>query len=142
MKRKSGMVFLFLASILLGHAQSKTTKTTKETKVIMVVEGTAEGITQVVLFNTFEKMKGNEIFGKYPNSQFYIGLLQGRYEVNDDKVTPSKGSTIIMYTDRHYLSSNRIPPSDGFSVGDHLNLGSGKAKVVSNKKGELILKTQ
>ncbi len=139
MKRKSGMVFLFMTSMLLGHAQSKTTK---ETKVILVVEGTLDGIAQMVLFNTFENMKGNQIFGRYPNCQFYIGLLQGRYEVNDGRVIPSKGSTIIMYTDQRYLSSNREPPIDGFLAGDLMNLGSGKAKVIAINKGELILETQ
>ncbi len=139
MKRKSGLVFLFLASVILGHAQSKTTK---ETKVILIVEGTSNGIDQIMLFNTFEKMKGNQIFGKFPNCQFYIGLLQGRYELKEDRVKPSLGSTIIMYTDRQYLSGNRVLPSDGFSAGDQLDLGSKKAKVISKNKGELILKTQ
>ena len=133
------MVFLFMASMFLGHAQSKTTE---ETKMILVVDGTSDGIAQMVLFNTFEKMKGNEIFGKYPNCQFYIGLLQGRYELKEDRVIPSKGSTIIMYTDRHYLSSNRVPPSDGFLAGDQLDLGAKKAKIIAKNKGELILKTQ
>ncbi|MBT8308250.1 MAG: hypothetical protein KJN85_15030 [Maribacter sp.] len=139
MKSIGCALLLFIASMFLGHCQSKTTK---ETKVILVVEGTSDGITQMVLFNTFEKMKGNQIFGKFPNCQFYIGLLQGRYELKEDRVIPSLGSTIIMYTDRQYLSSKTLSPSDGYSVGDQLKLGLAKAKVVSNNKGELILKTQ
>ncbi|MBT8302332.1 MAG: hypothetical protein KJO63_13445, partial [Maribacter sp.] len=78
----------------------------------------------------------------FPNCQFYIGLLQGRYEVEEDKVIPSKDSTIIMYTEQHYLSGNTLLSSDGLLAGDQMNLGSGRVKVISNKKGELILKTQ
>ncbi|MGB5666492.1 MAG: hypothetical protein WBM53_06575, partial [Maribacter sp.] len=124
---------------VLGHAQSLTTK---ETKVVLVVKGASEGIRKLALFNTFEKMKGNEILEKYPNCQFYIGLLQGSYELNENDVIPLMGSTIIMYTDQPYLSSNRILPSIRYFAGDQLDMGSGKAKVVSDKKGELILKTQ
>ena len=139
MKRRSGMVLLLLVGMGLGHAQSLTTN---ETKVVLVVKGASEGISQITLFNTFEKMKGNGILEKYPDCQFYIGLLRGGYELNDNDVTPLLGSTIIMYTDQPYLSSNRILPSARFSRGDQLSLGSGSAKVISNKKGELILKTQ
>ncbi|MGB5272644.1 MAG: hypothetical protein WBN39_01200 [Flavobacteriaceae bacterium] len=139
MKSIPWVAFLFMSSIFLGHAQ---TLTTTETKVVLVVKGASEGISQLALFNTFEKMKGEEIFEKYPNSQFYIGLLQGSYELSKNDVIPLKGTTIIMYTDQPYLSSNRILPRARFSVGDQLDLGSGKAKVVSNKKGELILNTQ
>ena len=139
MKSTGCVVFLFMASMVFGHAQSLITK---ETKVVVVVKGASEGITQLALFNTFEKMKGNEILEKYPNCQFYIGLLQGNYELNENDVIPLMGSTIIMYTDQPYLSSNNTLPSARFSAGDQLDLGLGKAKVVSNKKGELILKTQ
>ncbi|MGB5273225.1 MAG: hypothetical protein WBN39_04150 [Flavobacteriaceae bacterium] len=139
MKSTGFVLFLFMASMVLGHAQSLTTK---ETKVVLVVKGASEGIRKLALFNTFEKMKGNEILEKYPNCQFYIGLLQGSYELNENDVIPLMGSTIIMYTDQPYLSSNRILPSIRYSAGDQLDLGLGKANVVSNKKGELILKTQ
>ena len=139
MKRKSGLVLLLLVSMGLGHAQSLTTN---ETKVVLIVKGASEGISQIALFNTFEKMKGNGILEKYPNCQFYIGLLRGSYELNDNDVTPLIGSTIIMYTDQPYLSSNRILQSTRFIAGDQLSLGSGSAKVISNKKGELILETQ
>ena len=139
MKRKSSLVLLLLVSMGLGHAQSLTTN---ETKVVLIVKGASEGISQIALFNTFEKIKGNGILEKYPNCQFYIGLLRGSYELNDNDVTPLIGSTIIMYTDQPYLSSNRIIQSARFSAGDQLSLGSGSAKVISNKKGELILETQ
>lgn len=139
MKRRSVMVLLFMVGLVVVHAQSKTTV---ETKVILAVEGVSEGISHITLFNTFEKMKGKEIFRKYPNCQFYIGLLQGRYEVKEDGVLPSRESTIIMYTDRQYLSGNTRPSIDGFMAGDQVDLGTGKAKVASNKKGELILKIQ
>jgi len=138
MKSTGCVLFFLMASMLVGHAQSLTTN---ETKVVLVVKGVSEGITQLALFNTFEKMKGKEILEKYPNCQFYIGLLQGSYELNENDVIPLMGSTIIMYTDQPYLSSNSTLPSTRFSTGDQMDLGLGKAKVVSNKKGELILKT-
>lgn len=136
MKIIIGLMFLFMTSTVLVHAQAMTTV---ETKVILAVEAASEGITQVVLFNTFEQMNGKEIFKKYPNCQFYIGLLQGRYEVKEDRVLPSKGSTVIMYTEYRYLSDNSMLHDKRTLTGNQLDLGTGKTKVVSNSKGELIL---
>ncbi len=103
-----GIIFLLFT---MFYVQAQT-RTTNEAKVILVVSEKSDEISHLELFNTFEKMKGNEILEKYPNCQFYIGLLQGSYELNENDVIPLMGSTIIMYTDRHYLSGNRLLPSD------------------------------
>ena len=133
-----GIIFLLFT---MFYVQAQT-RTTNEAKVILVVSEKSDEISHLELFNTFQKMNSPEVLEKYPNSQFYIGLLEGSYELNKNNIIPIKGSTIIMYTDRQYLSGNILFPSDKFSAGDQLDLGSIKAKVVSKKKGELILKTQ
>ncbi len=139
-KLKAGLYFVVIVFFVINcNAQVLSTI---ETKVVLVVNEKSDEISHLELFNTVEKMKGNGILEKYPNCQFYIGLLEGSYELNKNNVIPLIGSTIIMYTDKPYLSSNRILPSPRFSAGDQLDLGSGKAKVISNKKGELILETQ
>jgi hypothetical protein len=139
-KLKAGLFFVVLVFFNINcNAQVLSTR---ETKVIMVVSEKSDEISHLELFNTFQKMNSPEVLEKYPNSQFYIGLLEGSYELNKNNIIPIKGSTIIMYTDRQYLSGDILFPSDKFSAGDQIDLGSIKAKVVSKKKGELILKTQ
>ncbi len=140
MKLKSGLCFAVL--VIFGINGNAQVLSTNEAKVILVVDETKETVSHIELFGNFQLLKRAEVIEKFPNCQFYIGLLRGSYELNDHNVTPLIGSTIIMYTDQPYLSSNRILQSARFSTGDQLSLGSGSAKVISNKKGELILKTQ
>ena len=140
MKLKAGLCFaVFVIFGIHGNAQVLSTK---EAKVILVVDETKETVSHIELFGNFQLMKRAEVLEKYPNCRFYIGLLEGSYELNKNSVIPINGSTIIMYTDRQYLSNTKFFTSDKLSIGDQLALGSIKAKVVSKKKGELILKTQ
>ncbi|MGB5434978.1 MAG: hypothetical protein WBM98_03730 [Maribacter sp.] len=140
MKLLVGLCFVVL--MIFGIDGNAQVLSTKEAKVIMVVDETNETVSHIELFGNFQQMKKAEVLEKYPNSHFYIGLLEGSYELNKNNVIPTHGSTVIMYTDRQYLSINTLFPSDKFTVGDELDIGSIKAKVVSKKKGELILKTQ
>lgn len=122
---------------LNGNAQVLSTK---EAKVILVVNEKSNIISHIELFNTFQKMEHPDVLEKYPDSKFYIGLLEGSYELNNNNVLPTKESSITMYTDRQFLSGNTLFPIDNFSVGEQLSLGKFKAKVISKKKGELVLK--
>lgn len=139
MKLTGCVSVLFMVGMVLAQAQYKATK---ETKVILAVEDASKDISQVVLFNTFKEMKDNGFFKKPPNFRCYIGLLQGRYMIEDDRVIPGRGSTIIMYTDRQYPSGITMRLTNGLAIGDQMNLGPGTAKVVAHKKGELILEAQ
>lgn len=46
-----------------------------------------------------------------------------------------------MYTDKQIFLEDYFLPADKLFPGDRFDLGKTKAKVVSSKKGELILKT-
>ena len=140
MKLKSGLCFAVL--VIFGINGNAQVLSTNEAKVILVVDQTKETVSHIELFGNFQLLNRAEVIEKFPNCQFYIGLLEGSYELKKNSVIPINGSTIIMYTDRQYLSNNKLFPSDKFSIGDQIDLGSIKAKVISNKKGELILETQ
>ena len=136
------MGLLFIALLFLSINGNTQVISTKEAKVILVVDEKSDTISHLELYNTFQKMNGPEALEKYPNSQFYIGLLEGSYELNKNYIIPIEGSIISMYTDKQFLSSNTSFPIGNISAGDKLKFGQVKAKVVSKKKGELILKTQ
>ena len=140
MKLKAGLFFIVL--VFLSVNANAQVLSTKEVKVILVVDEKKDAVSHIELFGNFQLMKRTEVLEKYPNCQFYIGLLEGSYELNNNIVIPIKGSTVIMYTDRQYILNNTLLPSDKLDAGDQLDLGQVKAKVVSKKKGELILKTQ
>ena len=112
------------------------TRSTAETKVIMVVHKDSNQITNIELFNT--QITENEMSKKYSKSMFFFGLFKGRYELNDNAILPKSGSIITMYTDKQLFSN------DQFSHGEveYLTIGKIKTKVIASKKGELILITQ
>ncbi|WP_273568798.1 hypothetical protein [Maribacter halichondriae] len=74
------------------------------------------------------------ILKEYPNSMFYIGLLKGSYELNKNTITPVRGSTVIMYTNKQFFPGNQFFPGDQFSPDDPFDLGNAKAKVISKKR--------
>ncbi|MGB5205601.1 hypothetical protein [Eudoraea sp.] len=139
MKSIPRVVVFFMASIFLGSAQSLTTT---ETKVVLVVNGDSEKITHIELFNTFQKMKQKEVYTKYADAKFYIGLLEGSYTLKEKNVMLGKGAIITIYTNRRFFPRDSFVFQEHFVPGDRLELGKTMAKVISNKKGELILKTQ
>jgi hypothetical protein len=139
MKSIPWVAVLFMASMFLGSAQ---TLTTTETKVVLVVNGDSEKITHIELFNTFQKMKRQEVYTKYADAKFYIGILEGSYTLKEKNVMLDKGAIITMYTKRQFFPRDSFVFEERFVPGDRLELGKTTAKVISNKKGELILKTQ
>jgi hypothetical protein len=139
MKAIPWVAVFFLAGIFFGSAQILTTT---ETKVVLVVNGDSEKITHIELFNTFQKMKRQEVDTKYADAKFYIGLLEGRYTLKEKNVMLGKGAIITMYTNKEFFPRDSFDFQEHFVPGDRLELGKTIAKVISNKKGELILKTQ
>lgn len=132
------IIYILFAAMISG-AQ---TLSTKETKVVLVIGPKSEAVTHITLFNTFQKMDKDLILRKYPDAKFYIGLLKGTYELNNDTIDPSSDSTIIMYTEKQFFPGERFSTNEEIAPGDRFDLGKTKAKVVSNKKGELTLKIQ
>jgi hypothetical protein len=107
-----------------------------------VVSANSATVTHLELLNTFQKMKQEEIAKKYPNSRFYLGLLAGSYELAKNELTPLGETTIIMYTEKQFYPAGHFLSENEFSPGDEFDLGKTKGKVMSMKKGELILKIE
>ena len=134
-----GGIFFLLFTMFYVQAQ---TRTTKEAKVIFIVSERKEAESHIVLFGGFQQMKRDEILEKYPNCQFYIGLLQGSYEVVQAGVRPQKGTTIIVFINQPLFGDSDMVITDYKSPGDLIKIEKKEASVISNNKGELILKTQ
>ncbi|NNE77062.1 MAG: hypothetical protein HKN31_08315 [Pricia sp.] len=128
---------LFSAVVSYGQAQ---TLSTKETKVVLIVDYHSETVRQIVLFGNLEKMDSRVRRVSYPDCKFYVGLLSGTYTMVDDFIIPKYGTTVIIYTEKQIFLAEGNTSSDDFSPGNTVQLGKAKAKVVSRKKGELILK--
>lgn len=140
MKYLTNVFFIMLMGICLTAGAQ--THSTKETKVILVVSSKTGAVTQLELFHTFQSKKREEIYKKYNDCKFYVGLLKGRYEVNGNYIEPKKNTTIVMYTDKQIFPENYFLPADKLLPGDRFDLGQIKAEVVSSKKGELVLRTR
>lgn len=140
MKLKTGLFFIVLLFLSInGNAQVLSTK---EVKVIFVVDERNEAESHIVLFDNFQQMKGAEVLEKYPDCQFYIGLMEGSYEVVRARVRPQKGTTIIIFNNQTISGDTDIVFMGHYSPGDPIKIGRTGARVISNNKGELILKTQ
>lgn len=118
------------------------TRSTKESKVVLVFDENTVKVSGVELFTNFQKMKMETALRKYPNSKFFIGLLQGNYHLDEGTVIPGEGATITVYTQKQFWWNEQISWSEGYNIGDGITIGQKNAKVLSSKKGELILRTQ
>lgn len=123
-----GTIFL-LFTMFFAQAQSRTTK---EAKVILVVDKDSNKIINIELFNA--QITENEMSKKYSQSIFFLGSFKGRYELNDNAIVPKKESIITIYTDKQLFSNSQFSPGKNITIGDI------KTKEISRKKGELILK--
>lgn len=140
MKLKARLFFAILVFFgLIGNAQVLSTK---EAKVILVVDEKKEAVSHIVLFGNFQQMKRAEVLEKYPNCKFYIGLMEGSYEVDQTMVCPQKGATIVIFINQPIFGEPDLVFADYKSPGDSMKIGNTDAMVISNRKGELVLKTQ
>jgi len=114
---------------------------TKETKVVFIVDSESDNVTDMALFSTIQKMDKRRLKKKYAGSKFYVGLLKGNYEIEGTGIIPKEDTTVIMFTEKQIFPEAYFFSSDDLSPGDPFHIGKTKTKVVSNKKGELILKT-
>ena len=124
------LLFLLLFSMSVLNAQ---TRSTKETKVVLIVSQKTGEVSGLELFEI--QNSENILPKKYPGNTFYLGILKGTFELNQNVVQPKSGAIITIYTDKQLFSE------DEFSLKESINFGSAKTKVVARNKGELILKT-
>ncbi len=117
------------------------TLSTKETKIVLIVKSETGAVTQLELFHTFHSKKREEIYKEYEDCEFYLGLLSGSYEDNNNHIEPKKNTTIIMYTDKQIFPEDYFLPATKVLPGDRFDLGKIKAEVISSTKGELVLRT-
>ncbi len=118
------------------------TYSTKETKVVLVVDAESEIVTHIALFTKMQKIgKARFLEKRYKGCKFYVGLLNGSYEIDNDIIVPKENTTIIMYTDKQIFLEEYFLPADRLLSGDRFDVGKIKAEVVSSKKGELVLRT-
>lgn len=129
-------MFLFVGLCL---AQERTTK---EAKIIVVVNEKSDAVEHIELHASFQKIKKKQLLEKYAHHKFFIGVLKGSYTLSENWILPSKNTTIIMYTDKQFYPPGQFYQGADLAPGDEFNLGVTKAKVVANKQGELTLKTQ
>ncbi len=124
---------LILLSVIGFYQVQAQTRTTKETKVVLVVNKKTNKVTNMELFDA--KNSEKILPKKYPNSKFYIGVLKGNFELNKDVIEPKSGAFITMYTDKQLFSN------DKFVGNDNITIGKIKTQIISSKNGELVLKT-
>ena len=120
---------MVIFGLLFTQAQ---TRSTAETKVILVAHKDSNQITNIELF--MDQITENEMSKKYPKSIFFLGLFKGRYELNNNAILPKSESIITMYTDKQLFSNGQFMPSKNMKIGNI------KTKEISRKKGELIMK--
>ena len=111
---------------------------TKETKVLLVMDLEAKDFKAMELFNDQDSLEIISI--KYPGHGVYIGLLQGGYELSENGIRPEEDAVITIYTDQRLFAGNLDFPSENYSLGREFKMQGNGIRVVSNKKGELILK--
>lgn len=114
---------------------------TKETKVILVVSATTQTVTHIVLFSSFERLKRQQVEEAFVRSKFYIGLLRGNYTLDDYGLKPEKDAEVIIYTNRQVFQEEPFLAGEEVSLGDKIKLGNQTARIISSKKGEIMLKT-
>ena len=113
------------------------TRSTKETKILLIVN---ESNTKISGLELFEPESVQDIGTRHPGSKFFFGLFKGSYELEERKVVPQEGALITIYTERQFFPNEKLFPSENFVVEDQLNLGDAETKIISKGKGELMLK--
>ncbi len=125
---------LFFSVVSQVKAQSKTTK---ETRVVVVI--TKEEISTLVHYERFRSSR--ELFlKKYDKSKFFIGVLKGKYRVENDQILPLPEATITIYTEKQIFNKAGLFSKEKPKPGDLLKVGKIKAKVITAGKEEITVK--
>ena len=135
MKEFFSLLFLATFCVWFGNAQPMITK---EVKVILIMDPDRPGFTAMELFD--DQRDENSDKNTYMAHNVYIGLLKGGYELHESTIRPEKGSTITVYTDRQLYNGKDSFPKGDYPKGGQLKISKASAIVISNRKGELLLK--
>ena len=131
----------FVVLVYFGINSNAQVLSTNEAKVVAVVAAESNAIKALELFADQDN-KEEQLQKKYPDCQFYIGLMEGSYEVVQTQVYPQRGTTIIIFNNQPLFRDANMVFTEHYSPGDLIKIGKKEARVISNSKGELILKTQ
>ena len=115
----------------LSFAQAQT-RSTMKTKVISIVNEKSNSVTDLKVY-TQERSK-DKLLKKYPNSYFYLGMITGDFELKNEIITLKTGAIVTMYTHKQLFSNIEFKPNKTIKI------GRSKTKIISNKKGEIIVK--
>lgn len=137
MNSRNYMVFFLMVGICLGNAQTMSTKGAK----VVVVVNTDNAIQALVLFADLETRE-DQLQQQYSQCNFYIGLMEGSYKIVQARVHPQSGATVNIFYNQPIFSGTEMVFMTNNSPGDLIKIGTSEARVISNNKGELILKTQ
>lgn len=135
----------FLVVFAAGMAQEQT-RSTISTNVVMVIDEKSNKVTDIELVT--RENAGKTLLKKYPNSKFCLGTLQGAYNMVQNGIVPTRGSTITIYPTKEflaghqYLPGDRYLPGDQYLPGDTYLLGNVTTEVQSHIKGQMVVRVQ
>lgn len=133
------LISVFTLCFIQSHGQVRSTK---QTKLVLVVDENSETVKHLVILVEFQKMGKLNAIKKYPGSKFFIGAMQGSYMLKDAEVFPQSGSTITIFTQKQFYWTEPTFTAEKFNSGDAFKLGQKRARVLTSTQGELVLKTQ
>lgn len=142
MKKVSTLLIAATVVLLSGiFSATAQTMTTREAKVVVVVNAENNDIRALILFADLDT-KEDQLREQYSNCKFFIGLMEGSYKVVRAMVRPQRGATVSIFYNQPLFGDTDMAFMDYYSPGDLIKIENLEARVISNNKGELILKTQ
>lgn len=135
-------IALVLATVFFCGISLAQERITKGTKIVLAVNEKSKAVEHIELLVNFQKITKEQLLEKYGWHNFFLGELKGTYLPNKNGILLGNDTTIIMFTDKQFSPPEYFFQSDNLAPGDEFNLAGVKAKVITVKKGELIIKTQ
>lgn len=142
MKKVITLLIVMTVVLLYGiFSATAQTMTTREAKVVVAVNTENNTIQALILFADLDT-KEDQLREQYSNCKFFIGLMEGSYKVVQAMVRPQRGATVNIFYNQPLFGDTDMAFMDYYSPGDLIKIENLEARVISNNKGELILKTQ
>ena len=134
------MMRLIAIALLLPLGIMAQTKTTQETQIVVAVDTQKNEID--ALYPLAYIKEDSKALESCATCKHFLGTLSGAFELNQSALSPMAGATIKVFKEQEVFSGESKFPDLGLATKKEVVLGNGKAKIVENKKGELILKTK
>mgnify|MGYP001794626724 CR=1 FL=1 len=129
-----------VALLLFSLGTLAQTRTTQGTQIIVALEAKKNEILALYPLATIKKDK--KALQKCSSCTYYLGELKGSYDQNGIRLRPKAEATITIFTEQEVFAEQVVFPEKEFQAKKEVVLGTAKATVVANKKGELILKAK